>query len=129
MAERIKQVRTVSEGGITTETTRAATDDTAASTQPASSVAAGVIWYIAGVIMTLLALRFILALLGANSGNGFANFIYSISYPFAAPFFGLFSYETSYGISRFELSTLVAILVYALVAWGLARPVTIRRPQ
>jgi uncharacterized protein YggT (Ycf19 family) len=94
------------------------------------NVAARLVYLIGGVIITLLALRFLLALLGANPNNGFANFIYTLSHPFAAPFFSLFSYDQTLGSSRFELGTLVAIVVYALLTALLARLVTIgsRRP-
>ena len=92
------------------------------------SVVARIIWFIAGIILALLALRFILSLLGANTGNAFSSFIYSTSHPFAAPFFGLFHYNVvSYGISRFEVYTLVAMLVYALLAWGITYLLTINR--
>src|SRR5579871_60661 len=50
-----------------------------------------VIWFIAGILLVLLAFRFALALLGANTSNAFANFIFNTSHPFVAPFFSLFS--------------------------------------
>jgi uncharacterized protein YggT (Ycf19 family) len=93
------------------------------------TLVARIIWYIAGVLLILLAFRFVLALLGANASNGFANFIYSVSHPFVAPFFGLFGYNMQYGVSRFEIYTLVAMAVYAVVAWGLARLATIEQPH
>lgn len=127
MAERKEQVRHVDDEGQVTRTTTTVTDDGAV--QSPSTIMARVVWYIAGVIITLLALRFIFVLLGANQGNGFVHFIYSLSYPFAVPFFGIFGYSIHYGVSRFELSTLVAIAIYALVAWGLARLVTIRQAE
>lgn len=89
------------------------------------NVAERAVWLVAGIIMGLLALRFLLRLLGANANNGFADFIYTISHPFAAPFFGLFNYSADLGIGRFEFETLVAILVYSLIAWVLAKIVTI----
>ena len=89
------------------------------------TVAQRVIYFISGVIIALLALRLLLSLLGANQANGFANFIYSASHPFAAPFFGLFNYQPTYGASRFELGTLVAIVVYAVLAALLARLVSL----
>jgi len=100
----------------------------ATATVQRQTVAERIIWYIAGVILVLLAFRFVLTLLGANPANGFANFIYSVSHPFVAPFFSLFGYNFHYGISRFEIYTLVAMAVYAIIAWGLARLVTINRP-
>jgi hypothetical protein len=86
-----------------------------------------VIWFVAGTLLTLLAFRFILALLGANPSNAFADFIYTLSHPFVAPFFSLFSYNYIDGTSRFELYTLVAMAVYAVIAAGIARLATINR--
>jgi hypothetical protein len=90
-------------------------------------LAARVVWYITGVIIALLALRLILQLLGANEGNPFVDLVYGLSGIFAAPFFGMFSYEPSYGVSYFEVSTFVAILIYALLGWGIARLFTLNR--
>ncbi len=93
-----------------------------------ATVLSRIIWFAAGVIEAILALRFIFALLGANPANAFANFIYTISHPFVAPFFGLFRYNGyTYGFSRFEVFTLVAMLFYALIAWGLSYLATIGR--
>lgn len=86
-----------------------------------------VIWYIAGLLLILLGFRFVLALLGANLQNGFANFIFSITYPFALPFFGLFNYTPTYGVVQLESSVLVAMAVYALAAWGITKLVNITR--
>lgn len=95
--------------------------------EDAPNTAARVVWFITGVIITLLALRFALSLLGANRANAFADLIYSITYPFAAPFFGLFGYQVRYGVSRFEIETLVAMAVYALLGYGIVRLLTINR--
>lgn len=84
-----------------------------------------IVYMIAGVITGLLAIRFILALFGANPSNAFANFIYTTSHPFVTPFFGLFNYHSQYGISRFELETLIAIVVYSLAAWLIAKLLTV----
>ncbi|MEO6513157.1 MAG: YggT family protein [Candidatus Saccharimonadales bacterium] len=95
------------------------------------TVAARVIYLLGGILIALLAIRFLLSLLGANRGNGFADFIYSASHPFVSPFFGLFNYTEQFGRSRFEFETLIAILVYALVVALLTRLATIgsRRPD
>lgn len=87
-----------------------------------------IIWYIAGVIVTLLIVRAILALLGANLENAFANFIYVLSDPFVAPFRGLLQVgEFQAGVSRLEIETLLAALVYTLIAWGIAKAVELAR--
>lgn len=89
------------------------------------TVAERLVYLIGGIIIALLAVRFLLSLLGANRNNGFADFIYTLSHPFAAPFFGLFNYKEQFGSSRFEFETIVAIAVYAIIMAIVARLVTI----
>lgn len=91
-------------------------------------VAQRVIWFIAGLISVIIALRFVFLLLGANRGAGFTDFIYNVSAPFVAPFVGIFG-EPAYGISVFEVSSLLAIAIYLLIAWGIAKLFTIARPH
>jgi uncharacterized membrane protein len=88
-----------------------------------------VVWYIIGIIIALLALRLVLLMLAANDTAAFVNFIYSLSSIFAAPFFGIFNYQPTYGQFTFEVSTVVAIVVYALIGWGVAKLATLSRPQ
>lgn len=103
-------------------------NDSAANADHQQNVAERVIWYIAGIVLVLLSFRFVLALLGANATNGFANFIYSTSHPFVSPFFSLFNYRNYMnGTSQFEIYTLAAIVVYAVIAWGIARLFTLNR--
>jgi len=71
---------------------------------------------LAGEIETLLAIRFVLRLLGANAQAGFAQLIYGVTGPLVAPFQGLFGTVQS-DASVLESSTVVALLIYALVAW------------
>jgi uncharacterized protein YggT (Ycf19 family) len=82
------------------------------------------IYLLFGILEGLLAIRFVLTLLGANSAAGFAQFIHSITKPFLAPFAGLFG-TTRIGGSVFDVSPLVAILVYALLAWVLVKVVAL----
>ncbi len=85
---------------------------------------AQIVWFVVGLIVAVLGLRFVLALVGANLANGFANFIYTLSDPFVAPFRGLLQVgEFQAGVSRFELETLIAILIYVLLGWGIASAV------
>lgn len=86
-----------------------------------------VIWYILGVIEVLLAFRLILKMLGANPTSGFANLIYTLSNPFALPFRGIFQTQVVEG-SVFEWSTIIAGVVYAIVAWGLVKLFQIVKP-
>ncbi len=82
------------------------------------------IYYIGGVIMALLAIRFLLLLFGASRASGFVDFIYSVSGAFVAPFNGIFD-EPTYGTAKFDTPTIVAIVIYALVTVGLANLVTL----
>ena len=128
MADQIQQTRQVNSDGTASVRTTELVDNTD-TVDTKDSIASRVVWFIAGIIITLLAFRFVFILLGANSGNGFANFIYTVSHPFASPFFGIFNYQQQYGQAKFELSSLVAIAVYALVAYGITMLLTIRRPR
>lgn len=76
------------------------------------------IWLIFGVIISLIAFRVVLLLLGANPASGFAKFIYDITGIFMAPFNGLLNNVTNAaGTLVFEPSALIAMLVYALIAF------------
>ena len=81
-------------------------------------------WYLLGLLEGLLAVRFILALLGANPNNGFASLIYAITGVFVAPFRTLFA-TPGFGGSVFELYTLTAMLVYFLAWWAIVRLVEV----
>jgi hypothetical protein len=133
MAERVQHIKEVRgmDGSVERATRVVETDgnqtaDTGGA--HAQSTAMRIVWYVDGIITVILGARFVLALLGANPLNAFADFVYSISHPFVAPFFSLFSYRLDYGVSRFELYTLVAMAVYALIAYAITRLITINRP-
>jgi len=78
-----------------------------------------IVWYVLGLIEVLLAFRFVLKLLGANPA-GFASFIYGLTYIFTAPFTSVF-HISSVADSVFEWTTLLAMLVYLVVAWGIVK--------
>jgi hypothetical protein len=80
----------------------------------------GVIYFLLGVLEVILGLRFIFRLLGANEGNDFIMSLYSLSHAFVGPFNNIFNDQSIGSRSIFELSTLVALLIYALIGWGLA---------
>jgi uncharacterized membrane protein len=76
-------------------------------------------WSILAFLEILLAFRFVLRMIAANPDSGFATLIYGITGVFVAPFNGLISTPTSGG-SSLEVTTLIAMAVYALVFWGIA---------
>ena len=77
-------------------------------------------WYILGIIEALLAFRFVLKLLGANPNAGFSNFIYDVTYLFAAPFLSVFRTSRAAG-SVLEWGTLLAMLVYYFLALAIVK--------
>ncbi len=85
-----------------------------------------IVWYILGLIEVILAFRFFLKLFAANPTAGFSSFIYTISYPFAAPFVNVFG-RTQVEGSIFEWTTLLAMLVFGLVAWGIVKLLTMSK--
>lgn len=91
-------------------------------------VAQKIVWFIAGVINVIIAARFVLLLLGANQSAGFVDFVYALSSVFVAPFVGILG-QPAYGTFVFEWSSLLAIAVYSLIAWGITKLLTVTRPQ
>jgi cation transport ATPase len=75
-------------------------------------------YFVLGVLEVILFLRFLFRLLGANQSNDFIMFLYSLSLVFVGAFNGIFN-DQALGHSVFELSTIVAMLIYALIAWGI----------
>lgn len=80
-----------------------------------------VIWYVLGIVEVLLAFRFILKLLGANAGAGFTSFVYGITYVFATPFLTVFRSSQIVAGSIFEWTTLLAMVVYWIIAMGIVK--------
>lgn len=96
------------------------------------TTAQNAVWYVLGFIEILIGFRFVLKLLGANPSSGFVDFIYSITGVLTAPFdsiFGVTSAETGDVRSVFEPSILVAAAVYALIAWGIVKLITINQKR
>ena len=80
------------------------------------------------VLEILLAFRLVLKLTGANIGSSFVNLIYSLTGVFTTPFEGIFRRGFTQGVettSILEPSTLIAIIVYAALAWGIVKLIRI----
>jgi hypothetical protein len=83
-----------------------------------------IIWSILTLVEVLLGLRFVLKLIAANPESAFAAFIYGITNPFIAPFATLIGTPTSNGMIL-EVTTLIAMVIYALIFWGIVSVVGI----
>jgi hypothetical protein len=80
---------------------------------------ATITYFILAVLEIILVLRLFFRLLGANQGNSFISFLYSLSHVFVGPFNGIFNDQTIGNSSVFEVSTIIAMIIYALIAWGI----------
>ena len=82
--------------------------------------ASQIVYTIGGIVEALILIRAILELLAANPDAGFTNLIYTITDPLVAPFQGVFPSPQSHG-SVLDLAAILAIIVYALLTWAVAR--------
>jgi hypothetical protein len=76
------------------------------------------IWLVFSLLDSLLGLRFFLKLIAANPASPFAHLIYSLTNLVMWPFAGLTSSPTAGGMVL-EIPVIIAVLMYALLAWVL----------
>lgn len=80
------------------------------------------VYFMFGILEMLLAFRLVLKLMGASTTSAFTGLIYGLTGIFILPFEGIFRKGFTQGIettSVIEPATLVAIIVYAFLAWGI----------
>jgi uncharacterized protein YggT (Ycf19 family) len=94
---------------------------TAANQNSAIARIVNIVYFLFGALELLLVLRVILHLVGANAANGFAAFIYGLSAPFVALFASLLPNPALGTTGMLEITTLIAMLVWAIVAWLVSR--------
>jgi len=80
-----------------------------------------IVYYLFGIVELVLVIRVLLHLVAANSGNAFANIIDTISYPFVMLFTNLVQNPVLGTSSVLELTTIIAMIVWAIIAWLVAR--------
>jgi hypothetical protein len=86
------------------------------------------VYYFFGFLEILLAFRLILKIAGASLTSGFVRLVYTLTGVFTMPFEGIFRRGVAPGIeatSVFEPATVVALIVYILIAWGIVKLVRI----
>ena len=81
----------------------------------------GLIYFLFGLIEIAIALRILLKLLAANPNAGFSQFIYGVTGPFVAPFAGIVGEPAASNGSVFELSSVLALIIYLLLSWIVAK--------
>jgi YggT family protein len=114
------EVRTVDAGVGAVDRAESVAYDPYANKRLAAYRVIQLVYLVFGLIEALIAIRFVLKALGANPSAGFAQFIYGITNPLVAPFYGLFGNPASQG-SVLEVHSIVALIVYALLAWLIVR--------
>jgi hypothetical protein len=82
------------------------------------------VWLITAVVAVILSIRFVFKMLAASTQSGFVRFIFDITQALIAPFHSIFNTAAS-GNFVFEPETLVAIVIYSLIGWGLVALVRI----
>jgi hypothetical protein len=80
------------------------------------------IWLLFGVLEVLIALRIGLMLIGANPNSPIVALIYGFTYLFLFPFTGVVGSPTA-GNMVLEISSMFAMVVYGLIAFGVERTV------
>ncbi len=123
MAEIVKETTTTQNEGpkeaVTTETKRVATS---------SQTVEYLTYFLFGVLEVFLVFRLVFKLTGASISSAFVGLIYGITGIFILPFEGIFRRGYTEGVettSVFEPSTLVAIIVYLVLAWGIVKLIRI----
>lgn len=123
MAEIVKETTTTQHEGpkaaVTTETKSIATS---------SQTFEYLVYFFFGTLEILLTFRLVLKLTGASIASAFVGLIYGVTGVFILPFEGIFRRGYAQGVettSILEPSTLVAVIVYAVLAWGIVKLIRI----
>lgn len=77
-------------------------------------------WFVM-VMETILGIRFLLRMFGANPDNPFASFVFALTNILLAPFSNLLISPSIHSNQAFEITTLVAMIVYFLLFYLLKR--------
>jgi hypothetical protein len=78
------------------------------------------IWLLLTLLEIVLAMRVVFKLIGVNAANPFAALLYGFTHFFVAPFASLTGAPSAEGMVL-EISTIIAMIVYLLIAWALER--------
>jgi hypothetical protein len=101
---------------VQTRSVESASND---SSRHAANKGIQIVYYLAGVLALLIGIRFILFLLGARNVGVF-NILYQVTQPFVAPFYGIFGNTVTYGSSRLEMESILAVIAIGVVTFIIA---------
>ncbi len=117
-----ESVTTQNEGpkeAVTTETKRIASN---------SQTFEYLVYFFFGALEVLLTFRLVLKLMGASLTSTFVGLIYGLTGIFILPFEGIFRRGYTQGVettSVLEPATVVAMIVYAILVWGIVKLIRI----
>ena len=78
------------------------------------------IWLLLGILEAAIALRVVFKMIAVNAANPFAALLYNVTHFFVAPFASLTG-APAVGGKVLEISSIIAMIVYLLIAWALER--------
>jgi hypothetical protein len=90
------------------------------------------IYFLFVILEVLLVFRLIFKLTGASFSSAFVGLIYGLTGIFILPFEGIFHRGLAQGVettSVLEPSTIVALIVYGVLAWGIVQLIRILSGQ
>ncbi len=123
MTELVKET-IITEGTDATRKVESVTNRDATSYQTVEYL----VYFLFGVLEVLLIFRFILKFLGASYSSAFIGIIYTITNILVMPFEGIFSKWFTKGVettSVLEPATIVAVIVYAVIGFGIVKLIRI----
>jgi len=84
------------------------------------SKVAQLVWLLFGILEALIGFRIVLKLIAANPNSWFTSFVYQLTNIFLWPFQNIVT-NPSIQNSVIEITSMIAILVYALISWAIVR--------
>lgn len=124
MAEISKETITTQGNNIDPVVNATTKNTSVKSTATSSQTVEHLIYFIFGIMEVLLVFRLVFKLAGANISNAFVGLVYGLTGILILPFEGIFRRGFSQGLettSVLEPSTVVALIVYAVLVWGIVK--------
>jgi CHASE2 domain-containing sensor protein len=124
MVEILRQTVTTQGNTVTPVVNTTTKNTSVTSTASSWQTVEYLLYFLFGVLEILLAFRLVLKLTGASVASTFVGLIYGITGIFILPFEGIFRRAVVSGIETtavLEPATLVALIVYAVLVWGIVK--------
>jgi len=117
--DRIEEVRVTQQSGV--EMRQVVTENVNARKRQTLQRVSALVGFFFSVLEGLIGLRILFKLMDVNPNNAFASAVYNFTGLFVAPFNSLMGNPAAAGGRVLEITSIIAIIVYALVAWAVIR--------